>query len=137
MPVNPRDSSGIQTRIDSVRAPLYAIQEPIQNPKPEQEVWFRCNIERTPTKAKGKASNPTLRFRTPDKHGVGFSGKNNFGWAQKHNLGSITGDLRDDGSNSSVQVRGGVGTGNGGLVSMTPRTTQTMGRAPSGYSKSN
>lgn len=137
MPVNPKDSSGIQTGADSLRAPLNAIQEPIENPKPEQEVGFRSKIERTPTKAKGKASDPALPLRTPDKHGVGFSGKNNFGWPQKHDPGSITGDLRDDGSNSSVQVRGGVGTGNGGLVSMTPRTSRTVGRAPSGYSESN
>lgn len=137
VPVNPRDSSGIQTGTDSLRAPLNAIQEPIQNPKPEQEVGFRSKIERTPTKAKGKTSDSALPLRTPDKHGVGFSGKNHYGWAQKHDPGSITGDLRDDGSNSSVQVRGGVGTGNGGLASMTPRTTRTVARATSGYSESN
>jgi kinesin family protein 15 len=38
VPVNPRDSLGIQTGTDSLRAPLNAIQEPIENPKPEQEV---------------------------------------------------------------------------------------------------
>jgi kinesin family protein 15 len=64
-------------------------------------------------------------------------GKSHFGWAQKHDTGSVTGDFRDDGSNSSVQVRGGFGTGNGSLVSMTPRTARTVGRATSGYSESN
>jgi kinesin family protein 15 len=79
VPVNPRDSSGIQTGTDSSRAPLNAIQEPIQNPKPEQEVGFRSKIERTPTKAKGKTSDPALLpLRTPDKHGVGFSGEESF-----------------------------------------------------------
>ncbi|XP_023879431.2 kinesin-like protein KIN-12D [Quercus suber] len=127
VPVNPKDSAPIQTGTDSSRPPLNAIQEPVQNPKQESKV------ERTPTKAnKGRSSDHSLPLRTPDKHGVGVSVKQRFGWAQKHEAGSVHGD---EGGSSSVQVRGGVG--NGGLVSMTPRANRTVGRANSSYSESN
>ncbi|KAM3695150.1 hypothetical protein ACJW31_07G109700 [Castanea mollissima] len=127
VPVNPKDSAPIQTGTDSSRPPLNAIQEPVQNPKQESKV------ERTPTKAnKGRSSDHSLPLRTPDKHGVGVSVKQRFGWAQKHEAGSVHGD---EGGSSLVQVRGGVG--NGGLVSMTPRASRTVGRANSSYSESN
>ncbi|KAM4098807.1 hypothetical protein ACJW30_07G107100, partial [Castanea mollissima] len=127
VPVNPKDSAPIQIGTDSSRPPLNAIQEPVQNPKQESKV------ERTPTKAnKGRSSDHSLPLRTPDKHGVGVSVKQRFGWAQKHEAGSVHGD---EGGSSLVQVRGGVG--NGGLVSMTPRASRTVGRANSSYSESN
>ncbi|XP_035540732.1 kinesin-like protein KIN-12D isoform X2 [Juglans regia] len=134
---NPKDSLVFQTGIDSSRPPLNTIQEPIPMARQEQEVGFRSKVERTPTKAKGKSSDPTLPLRTPDKHGAGFSAKNRFAWAQKHEPGLITGDSRDDGSNYSGQVKGVAGTVNGGLVSMTPRPARVVGRGASSYSESN
>ena len=91
----------------------------------EMEEWSFFN-------SMGRSSDHSLPLRTPDKHGVGVSVKQRFRWAQKHEAGLVHGD---EGGSSFVQVRGGVG--NGGLVSMTPRASQTVGRANSSYSKSN
>ncbi|KAL5855677.1 hypothetical protein ACOSQ4_005479 [Xanthoceras sorbifolium] len=118
VPVNPRDSSGSQsTFTDSSRPPLNTL-----NPKPEQETLTRARIDRTPTKpVKPKNSDHTLPLRTPDKHGVTYSSKQRFGWANKNesSMGGAS-ELRDD------------------LRSMmTPRGTKTAGRATPSCSESN
>ena len=85
--VNPKDLVPIQTGTDSSRPLLNAIQKLVQNPKQESKV------ERTLTKVnKGRSSDHSLPLRTPDKHGVGVSMKQWFGWAQKHEGGSVHGD---------------------------------------------
>ncbi|KAF3435686.1 hypothetical protein FNV43_RR22777 [Rhamnella rubrinervis] len=137
VPVNSKDMSGIRISTDSSRAPLNAIQESTQNPKPEQEVGVRSKADRTPSKAKAKVADPPLPLRTPDKHGAGFSARGRFGWAHKNEPGSTTSDLRDDVSSYSTQVNRAAGIGNGGFTNMTPRTARTVGRATSSYSESN
>ncbi|KAB2602968.1 phragmoplast orienting kinesin 2-like [Pyrus ussuriensis x Pyrus communis] len=135
VPVNPKDSSAIRIGSES-RAPFNPIQDPVQQPKPEQEVGIRSRVEKTPTKApKGKVSDPALPLRTPDRYGS----RKRFGWAQKTEpISTTAGDLHEDGANYSTQVsRGGGGAGNGGLGSVTPRVTRTVGRAASSYSESN
>ena len=87
VPVNPKDLVPIQTGTDLSRPLLNAIQELVQNPKQESKV------ERTLTKVnKGRSFDHSLPLRTPDKHGVGVSMKQRFGWAQKHEGGSVHGD---------------------------------------------
>ncbi|KAK0582663.1 hypothetical protein LWI29_028296 [Acer saccharum] len=120
VPVNPKDSSGSQSTFtdSSSRPPLNTL-----NPKFEQEALTRARIDRTPTKpVKPKNSDHTLPLRTPDKHGVSYSSKHRFGWANKNE--SSTGnanELRDD-------LRS----------TMTPRGTKAAaGRATPSYSESN
>lgn len=138
VPVNSKDMSGARISEDSSRAPLNAIQETTQNPKPEQEVvGIRSKADRTPSKSKAKVADPPLPLRTPDKNGAGFSARGRFGWAQKNELGPTTGDLRDGVSSYSAQVNRAAGNGNVGLTNMTPRTARTAGRATSSYSESN
>ena len=132
IPVNRKDLSAVRISSDSSRAPLNAIQEPISNPKPEQEVGGgRSKVDRTPSKGKARVTDPALPLRTPDKYGAAFSSRHRFGWAQKNEAGGTTSDLRDD-----LQIRG-AGISNGGFASMTPRTTRTVGRAASSYSETN
>ncbi|KAK2665172.1 hypothetical protein Ddye_003746 [Dipteronia dyeriana] len=119
VPVNPRDSSGSQSTFgdSSSRPPLNTI-----NPKIEQEALTRARIDRTPTKpVKPKNSDHTLPLRTPDKHGVSYSSKHRFGWANKNesSTGSAN-ELRDDFRST-----------------MTPRGTRAAGRATPSYSESN
>ncbi|KAK4848274.1 hypothetical protein QYF36_011166 [Acer negundo] len=120
VPVNPKDSSGSQSTFtdSSSRPPLNTL-----NPKIEQEALTRARIDRTPTKpVKPKNSDHTLPLRTPDKHGVSYSSKHRFGWANKNesSMGSAN-ELRDD-------LRS----------TMTPRGTRaTAGRATPSYSESN
>ncbi|KAK9286730.1 hypothetical protein L1049_015133 [Liquidambar formosana] len=144
VPVNPKDSSVIQSSVDASRAPLNTIQEPTQNSRPnsEQEAGVRSKVERTPTKTKGKSTDTTLPIRTPDKHaGGGFSARNRFGWAKKNEPGSVGSELNDDGRtdvrDNLGQLSRGVGLGNGGYTNMTPRSARTVARANSGYSESN
>ncbi|PON49199.1 Kinesin-like protein [Parasponia andersonii] len=133
VPVNRKDISAVRVSSDSSRAPLNAIQEPTSNPKPEQEVGGRSKVDKTPSKAKTRATDPALPLRTPDKYGAGFSARQRFGWAQKNETGgATTSDLRED-----LQIRG-AGLSNGGFASMTPRTTtRTVGRAASSFSETN
>ncbi|KAM2008253.1 hypothetical protein EV1_003075 [Malus domestica] len=136
VPVNPKDSSAIRIDSESSRAPFNPIQDPVQQPKSEQEVGIRSRVEKTPTKAsKAKVSDPALPLRTPDRYGS----RKRFGWAQKTEPSCTTaGELHEDGANYLTQVsRGGGGAGNGGLGSVTPRVTRTVGRAASSYSESN
>ncbi|RXH88151.1 hypothetical protein DVH24_042222 [Malus domestica] len=136
VPVNPKDSLAIRIDSESSRAPFNPIQDPVQQPKPEQEVGIRSRVEKTPTKAsKAKVSDPALPLRTPDRYGS----RKRFGWAQKTEPSCTTaGELHEDGANYLTQVsRGGGGAGNGGLGSVTPRVTRTVGRAASSYSESN
>ncbi|KAI9181658.1 hypothetical protein LWI28_017227 [Acer negundo] len=120
VPVNPKDSSDSQSTFtdSSSRPPLNTL-----NPKIEQEALTRARIDRTPTKpVKPKNSDHTLPLRTPDKHGVSYSSKHRFGWANKNesSMGSAN-ELRDD-------LRS----------TMTPRGTRaTAGRATPSYSESN
>lgn len=133
IPANRKDLSGVRISSDSSRAPLNAIQEPPPpNPKPEQDVSIRSKVDKTPVKAKAKASDhPALPLRTPDKHGGATLAKNRFGWAQKNEAGSANTD--DFGSYSAR----GAGMGNGGFPNMTPRQTRTVGRAAPSFSESN
>lgn len=136
VPVDPNDlSATTRTSSESSRAPFNQIQDPAQNPKPEQELGIRSRVEKTPTKAsKAKASDPALPLRTPDKHGAAFSARKRFGWAQKND----SGDFHEDAANCSTQVsRGGGSNGNGGLANLTPRIARTLGKGNSSYSESN
>ncbi|XP_004292458.1 PREDICTED: uncharacterized protein LOC101313387 [Fragaria vesca subsp. vesca] len=133
VPVNPKDLTTVtgRTSSESSRAPFNPIQDPDQNPKPEQESGnIRSKVEKTPTKAsKAKASD----LRTPEKHGAAVSARKRFGWAQRND----SGDFHEDGGNCSTQVsRGGGGNGIGGLPNLTPRTGRTVGKGGSSFSES-
>ncbi|CBI32470.3 unnamed protein product, partial [Vitis vinifera] len=114
VPVNPTDLSAMQTGVDAMRPPLTTIPDSTQTSKPfvEPESGFRNKVDRTPTKAKGKSSDTALPGRTPDKQGIGLSGRNRFGWAQKNEPNSVVPESRDDGS----QMSRGAGFGNGGTL---------------------
>ncbi|KAL5562494.1 hypothetical protein UlMin_032241 [Ulmus minor] len=133
VPVNRKEISGVRITSDSSRPPLNTIQDPTE----QQEVGTRSRVDRTPTKNKGKVSDPALPLRTPDKHGAATSTKPRFGWAQKNESSSNASDLREDFSNYSAQVSRGAGIGNGSITNMTPRATRTVGRATSSYSEAN
>ncbi|KAI4332059.1 hypothetical protein L6164_016998 [Bauhinia variegata] len=142
VPANPKDLPATQSSGDACRPPLNTIQELVHNPKPEQDLGLQNKIERTPSKARGKSSDSTLPLRTPDKHGGSLLTKNRFGWAQKNEPGSVSGDFHDerrvDNSYHSTQVgRGGAAVGNGGFPNLTPRTTRTAGRATPTCSENN
>ncbi|GAV81504.1 Kinesin domain-containing protein/Kinesin-relat_1 domain-containing protein [Cephalotus follicularis] len=130
VPINPGDSLVSQSTIDSSRAPLHTIQDPIQYPKPKYEeestTGIRSIIERTPTKPKTKATDSSsLPIRTPDnKHGTGFLSKARFGWTQRND--QMLNPASDD---NPLQACRGVGT--------TPRSSKAVvGRTVSGYSES-
>lgn len=135
VPLQPTSSSATQTAWDSSRAPLNAIQEPTQNPRPEAEVSTKSRVDRTPSKPKVRNADPSLPLRTPEKHNLGISSKNRFGWA-KNESSSVTADMNDDSrtdeKNFSNQFSRGIGVGN----FATPRITRTVGRANSNYSES-
>lgn len=135
LPLQPTSSSAVQAAWDSSRAPLNAIQEPTQNPRPEAEVSAKGRVDRTPGKPKVRNADPPLPLRTPEKHNLGLSSKNRFGWA-KNEGGSVTADANDDSRTDekyfSTQISRGIGVGN----FATPRTTRTVGRANSNYSES-
>ncbi|XP_052194542.1 kinesin-like protein KIN-12D [Diospyros lotus] len=132
VPLNPSNSLATQTSTDSTRAPLNAIQEPIQNHKTvaKQELGVRSGkIDRTPTKSKGKVSDNAL-IRTPEK--PGFSAKNRFGFSAKNESGWAATESRDD-DRSDVK-----GSGIGGFANLaTPRSTRTLGRAVTSHSECN
>lgn len=135
MPVNPTDLSAMQTGVDAMRPPLTTIPDSTQTSKPfvEPESGFRNKVDRTPTKAKGKSSDTALPGRTPDKQGIGLSGRNRFGWAQKNEPNSVVPESRDDGS----QMSRGAGFGNGVFPNTTPRSTRTVGKGTLNYSECN
>ncbi|XP_062020518.1 kinesin-like protein KIN-12D [Rosa rugosa] len=135
VPVNTKDLAATgRTSSESSRAPFNPIQDPAQNPKPEQDSAIRSRVEKTPTKAsKAKASDPGLPLRTPEKHGAAFSARKRFGWAQRND----SGDFHEDGGTCTAQVSRGGGNGNGGLANLTPRITRTVGKGGSSYSESN
>lgn len=130
VPVNPTDSPLTQAAADTTRAPLNTIPEPRQQNKVvvDQELSVRNKLDRTPTKFKGKTSDSTLPIRTPEKHGMGVSSRNRFGWGQINETSTIT---------AEIQSSKGVGIGNGSFTNTTPRSARTVGRATSGYSESN
>ncbi|XP_030523084.1 kinesin-like protein KIN-12D isoform X2 [Rhodamnia argentea] len=134
VPSQPNSSSAIQPW-DPSRAPLNAIQEPPPNPRPEAEVSTKSRVDRTPSKPKVRNADPSLPFRTPEKHNLAVSSKNRFGWA-KNESGPVTADTNDDSrgdeKNFSTQFSRGIGVGN----FATPRMTRTVGRANSNYSES-
>ncbi|XP_042507685.1 kinesin-like protein KIN-12D isoform X2 [Macadamia integrifolia] len=139
VPVHLEDSSLNRTGINVTRAPLNSIQEPIQNPKSatEQEASLRSKLDRTPSKFKGKGYDATLPLRTPDKQGTGFSSKNRFGWVKS--------DANSNDSETREEGRIDVGNGQnhaplscrGAGMNITPRSTRTIGRAPSTNSECN
>lgn len=130
VPVNPTDSLLTQAAADTTRAPLNTIPEPRHQNKVviDQELSVRNTLDRTPTKFKGKTSDLTLPIRTPEKHGMGVSSRNRFGWGQNNETSTIT---------AEIQSSKGVGIGNGSFTNTTPRSARTVGRATSGYSESN
>lgn len=82
VPLNPRDSSGSQSGFNdaSSRPPLNTL-----NPRIEQEPLTRTRVDRTPTKQiKSKNMDQALPLRTPDKHGVGYTSKQRFGWGNRN-----------------------------------------------------
>ncbi|XP_031381978.1 kinesin-like protein KIN-12D [Punica granatum] len=126
IPVSSRASSLAQPSLDSSRAPLNAIQEPVVTSRPEPESGAKSKADRTPVKPKG----PALPARTPEKYSLGVSARHRFGWAK--NEPSETGeDAKGDLSNYSVSSRGVAGT------LTTPKINRTVGRAYSNYSETN
>ncbi|XP_058069283.1 kinesin-like protein KIN-12D [Magnolia sinica] len=122
---------------DSTRAPLNAIQDPSQNPRPvtDQELAQRSKIDRTPSKIRAKGPDAPLPFRTPEKHRVGSTApRNRFGWA-KNDPGSNSVEIREEANRLPTASRG-AGFGNGGFTSMTPRSMRSFGRAASSHSES-
>ncbi|XP_050363080.1 kinesin-like protein KIN-12D [Argentina anserina] len=120
VPVNPKDltATGRTSSESSARAPFNPIQDPDQNPKPEQESAIRSKVvEKTPTKAASKARVSDLR--TPERHGAAVSARKRFGWAQRT-------DSDEDAVSGSAQVSRG-----GGNVSWTPRIGRTIGKGGS------
>lgn len=135
MPLNPTDLSAIQSGADAMRPPLTTIPDSTHAPKQyaEPELAFQNKVDRTPTKSKGKSSDTALQGRTPEKQGIGHSGKNRFGWGSKNDPNSVVPESRVDGS----QMSRGVGFGNGIFPNITPRSTRTVGKATSAYSECN
>ena len=116
--VDPSDSaSAAPSCAEGSRPPLNTIQEASSLSK----------IERTPSKPKGRGSDPPVQLRTPDKHAGGGGGgggtvfsKHRFGWNQKNDAVSMCDERRGSGAVS-----------NGGWGNVTPRVTRTAGRAAS------
>lgn len=140
VPVNSdySSSSSIHGGLNSSRAPFSAVQEPAQNPKPENEVNTKGKIERTPTKLKGKYGDPALPLPTPDRHNFGMSARNIYGWAKNEPNLPANDSTSDDSMSEANNYYGRAGRGFGvGIVGLaTPRTTRTVGRTNSNYSES-
>ncbi|CAN4107643.1 unnamed protein product [Withania somnifera] len=126
VPVNPRDSMGPTSSIDSTRPPLNTIQETARILKGgvDQQGSVRITkIDKTPTKR--RYSDIT---KTPEKPVSLPRGR--YGWAQKA-----------DSSSSSVEVGDEERVTAGGQsrtvsVNATPRSTRTTARVNSNYSES-
>ncbi|KAJ0010551.1 hypothetical protein Pint_34482 [Pistacia integerrima] len=122
VPVNPGDSFSSQSTssTDLFRPPLNTL-----NPKLEHEptsTTTRTRIDKTPTKPiKPRNADQGLPLRTPDKHGMGFSSKHRFGWANKNDNSTGPSELRDDSKSMTPRVSRGWGRRVRVIVRVIPR----------------
>ncbi|XP_073006055.1 kinesin-like protein KIN-12F isoform X2 [Typha latifolia] len=138
LPLDSAEPLAFQPDSDPSRAPLNAIQEPVQNPKPglDQGANLKRKAEATtPSKIQSKVLDGHLPFRTPEKQ---TSSRNRFGWVPKSEPGVNCMEESSHHSTSQLPpINRGISLGTGVVYSMnTPRTYRTAGKASSVHSDS-